>query len=180
TKVRALYEEKGYQAAISPDLGMKDGLLTFPIIVGKIQSEKVNGLHKTKKKVVLREMKQKPGQYYNVAQLRKDLTAILNTDLFEVGFTEPWLDNHHTSLSINLFDKTVYRFAQQIGSIGGPVGNEENIYFETHTGGQITLSRPIGSTVRGYIGARYDNIRVPTLALSTTDLGVLQNGPVAT
>ncbi len=255
-KIRNIYDEKGYQAFVDPDnVGMKDGILNIPIVVGKISNIKLTGLKKTRPFVVLREMQQKKGQYFNIAQIKRDLTAILNTDLFEnvepgfgyppppgnvelnlnitekrtgtvelavgygsqgivgragigeknflgkgqevnlswetggranrnsfeVGFTEPWLDRRHTSLSINLFDKTVYRFSQQIGSLTGISNNtDDNVYFETHTGGQITVSRPFLRVYRGFVGLRFDNIRVPTLtSLNDTDLAVLQNGPIA-
>src|SRR5439155_1579208 len=81
--IRQMYEDRGYQGFISDDLAIKDGILHFPIVVGKVTSVKLTGLHKTQQRVVLREMKQKTGEYYNLAQLKKDLTRILNTDLFE-------------------------------------------------------------------------------------------------
>jgi outer membrane protein insertion porin family len=101
---------------------------------------------------------------------------------FEIGFTEPWIDRRNTSVSVSLFDKVVYRFSQQIGSIGGSpledTGN--NVYFETHAGGQITVSRPFSEAYRGFVGVRYDNVRVPELPdLTDFDRTVLQNGPLS-
>jgi len=254
TKIRTAYEELGYQAFVSDGLVIENGILKVPIVVGVINSVKVTGLTKTRPSVVLRVMKQKPGEYYNVLRLRKDLTAILNTDLFEnvepsftfpaagkvdvtlnitekrtgtveagigygsrglvgraavaennllgrgqqasilweaggranrnsveLSFTEPWLDRRNTSLSVSLFDKTVYRFGQRIGSIGGGgFITDEDVYFETHAGGQVTLSRPFGEAFRGFVGFRYDNVKVPSLALDLTDARVLQNGPLST
>ncbi len=253
TTIRNMYEEKGYQAFVSEDLGMTNGILNIPIVVGKIHDVNVKGLKKTKKWVVTREMKQKTGAYYNVVELRKDLTRILNTDLFEnvepafsfpspgqvdvtlnvqekrtgtvelavgygsngvvgragigennflgrgqqinlqwetgglanrnsfeVDFTEPWLDKKNTSLSLSLFDKTVYRFAEAISSVTSTTSNTPNgVYYEVHQGGQLTLSRPFGTAYRAFVGFRYDDIRVPFVPLDVNSQAVLQNGPLS-
>jgi len=252
-RIQQHYETKGYQAFISEDLGLREGILHIPIIVGKIGKVVITGLRKTRQEVVLREMKQLPGTYYNIFELRKDLTRIYNTDLFEsvdptfnfpqpgtvdvnlniqekrtgqvavsvgysnrggiigraeigetnlfgrgqqvnflwetggfanrnsfeIGFTEPWLDRHRTSLSVSLFDRVVYRFARSLSSgVVSTVGTEDD-YFETHTGGQITVGRPLSETLRGFVGFRYDNVRVPALKLDVNDAALLQNGPLA-
>lgn len=253
SRIRQLYEARGYQAFVSEDLGLKDGILNIPIVVGTIGKVTITGLRKTRQEVVLREMKQLPGQYYSLLELRKDLTRIYNTDLFEsvdptfnfpspgtvditlniqekrtgqvavsigysnrggvigraevgetnlfgrgqqanllwetggfarrnsfeIGFTEPWLDKRRTSLSVSLFDRVVYRFARSLSSgFGNTIGNETD-YFETHTGGQVTVGRPLSETVRGFVGFRYDNVRVPALQLDLQDAVLLQNGPIA-
>src|ERR1041385_1633657 len=77
-RIKAYYEEKGYQAYVSEDLAIKDGILDIPIVVGKIGAIKLSGLHKTKPRVVLRELRSKPGDYYNINTLPADLTALLN------------------------------------------------------------------------------------------------------
>ena len=253
--IQAAYDAKGYQAFVSDALGITNGILDIPVIVGKISKLKINGMHKTKPWVVYREMKLKSGDYYNVIQLRKDLTSIFNTDLFdnvepafayptpgqveitlniqekrtgtmalglgyssrqklfvfadvgesnflgrgqqvnlhaetggianrnsfELGFTEPWLDRKHTSLTVDVFDKAVYRFGSSVSSItSGTVVGTNKDYYETHTGAKATLSRPFGENLRGYMGIRFDNVRVPALDLNANDAAILQNGPLAT
>ena len=253
-EIRQMYEDKGYQGFVSEELAMRNGILYVPIVVGKISELKISGLNKTKGFVVTREMKLKQGEYYNVEQLKKDLTRVLNTDLFEgvepafqfprpgevtinlnvqekrtgtveaaigygsrgligrigvgetnflgrgqqvnvlwetgglanrnsfeVHFTEPWLDKRHTSLSLSLFDKAVYRFTQRIGSFepGDPVGDSSDYYYETHRGGQITVSRPFSESYRGYVGFRHDNVSVPNLNLGEIDRRILQNGALS-
>jgi outer membrane protein insertion porin family len=110
--------------------------------------------------------------------LRWDTGGLANRNSFEVGFTEPWLDKRHTSLSVNLYDKTIYRFAQRVGSIGGTTGGNEGDYYEVRTGGQLTLSRPFRNTYRGFIGLRHDNVRVADIAVNEDDAIALQNGPL--
>lgn len=253
--IQQAYEKKGYQAVVNPDgLGITNGILDIPIIVGKVTKITIHGLKKTRPWVVLREMQLKQGSYYNVLQLRKDLTAIYNTGLFdsvepafaypapgsveitlniqekhtgslalglgyssqqqliyfadvgdtnflgtgeqvnlraqtggianqnsyELGFTQPWLDKKHTSLSVDLYDKAVYRFGTSIGSLtSSNLAGTSTDYYETHVGGQITLGRPLNSTMRGYLGVRYDNVSVPALDLDANDASILQNGPIA-
>lgn len=256
TNIQKLYSDKGYQAVVNSEgFGItNNGILDIPIVVGKIGTIKINGLHKTKQWVVLRELyDQKPGNYYNVNKLQRAYTRIFNTDLFsdiqpaifnsgvgvvnltlnmeekrtgqvglsvgyssrnnlvgraEVGennflgrgqsvglmweagglanrnsyqadFTEPWLDHKHTSLGLSAYDKVVYRFGSSISSQSGQLAGNGSDYFETHTGGQITLSRPFGDAYRGYLGFRYDSVRVPSLSLNLNDASVLQNGPLA-
>ncbi len=112
--------------------------------------------------------------------LRWDTGGIANRNSLEVGFTEPWLDSRHTSLSVNAYDKTVYRFGQGISSVGGIGGaGTTNDYFEVHTGAQFTVSRPLTDTTRAFVGLRYDNVKVSNVDLSTEDAIALQNGPLA-
>lgn len=253
--IQQYYEKKGYQAVVNPDgLGITNGILDIPIIVGKVTKITIHGLKKTRPWVVLREMQLKQGSYYNVQQLRKDLTAIYNTGLFnnvepafaypepgsveitlnlqekhtgslalglgyssqqqliyfadvgdtnflgtgeqvnlraqtggianqnsyELGFTQPWLDKKHTSMSVDVYDKAVYRFGTSIGSLtGSNLAGTSTDYYETHIGGQVTLGRPLNSTMRGYLGFRYDNVSVPALDLDANDAAILQNGPIA-
>ena len=253
SEIRQMYEDRGYQGFVSEDLSIKNGVLHVPIVVGKITELKLTGLRKTKGFVVTREMKQKQGEYYNVNQLKRDLTRVLNTDLFEnvepsftfprpgevglnlnmqekrtgtvelavgygsrgligragvgetnfmgrgqqanilwetgglanrnsfeVHFTEPWLDRRHTSLSVSLFDKAVYRFTQRIGSFDpGQQVTDSDYYYETHKGGQITVSRPFSETYRGFVGLRHDNVSVPNLNLGDIDRRILQNGALS-
>ncbi len=254
-RITDYYKTKGFQAAIAPEgFGVTNGILDVPVVVAKIRNIKLNGLKKTKPKVILRELYDtKQGDYYNLTKLQRAYTRVFNTDLFsdiqpailtptlgvvdltlnleekrtgtvsasvgyssrnhlvgrleigennlfglgqqislmweagglanrnslELDFTEPWLDKKHTTLSASIYDKVVYRFGNSIQSSGGlPTAGNNTDYYETHQGGQVTLSRPISNTFRLYTGLRYDNIRVPTVSLNIQDAAVLQNGPL--
>jgi outer membrane protein insertion porin family len=105
--------------------------------------------------------------------------GLANRNSGQIDFTEPWLDRRHTSLSVSVYDRVVYRFGSNISSSpGGPVAGSDTDYFETHQGGQITISRPFRETIRGYAGFRYDKVKVPSLSLNINDAAVLQNGPL--
>jgi outer membrane protein insertion porin family len=253
-RITRLYESKGYQAFVSDEVGISKGILDLPIVVGTVNSIKITGLKKTKTYVLTREMKLGKGAYYNVAQLRKDITRIYNTDLFEnvdqgigfpeagkvditinaqekrsgnvsfgfgynnrqklvgrseisennlfgtgqkvnllwigggpanrqsieLGFTEPWIDRRNTTLSVNIYDRTVYLFERGINSNTniGNIGNSTD-YYEVHRGGQITISRPFRESYRGWVGLRMDAVSVPALQLTPSDAVVLQNGTLA-
>jgi outer membrane protein insertion porin family len=250
--IQDFYASKGYMAIVSSDLAMPNGILEVPIVVAKVDEVKITGLHKTKQRVVTREMRLKKGEYYNSDTLRKDYYRIFNTDLFadispaivpkspglvditlnieekrsgnvavfigyssrnslvggaeivesnfmgkgqgvslrwdtgglanrnslEAGFSEPWLDNRHTSLSVSAYDKTVYRFAQSIYSTSGTSQSGDSDYYEVHTGAQATVSRPFGEAYRGSVGLRFDNVNLPVLNLNPTDAAALQRGPL--
>lgn len=250
--IQEYYSSKGYMAIVSSDLAMPDGILEVPIIVAKVDEVKITGLHKTKPRVVTREMRLKKGEYYNAEVFRKDYYRIFNTDLFadispaivpkspglvditlnveekrsgnvavfigyssrnslvggaeivennlmgrgqgvslrwdtgglanrnslEVGFTEPWLDSKHTSLSASVYDKTVYRFARSIYSTSGVSDGTGNDYYEVRTGAQATLSRPFGEAYRGSVGLRFDDVKLPALELNPNDAAALQKGPL--
>jgi len=109
--------------------------------------------------------------------LRWDTGGLANRNSFEVGFSEPWLDSKHTSLSVSAYDKTVYRFAQNISSIGTTVGDGSD-YYEVHTGAQATVSRPFGEAYRGSVGLRFDSVKLPSLTLNPDDAAALQKGPI--
>lgn len=98
---------------------------------------------------------------------------------WEVGFYEPWLDKHHTSLSVNVFNKVLYRFSS--GIFGTSTIADDKIYNERHKGGDLTLSRPITDTVRAFIGGRFENVDTdPSLLGVAGDLfKIAQKGKVA-
>ncbi|MCX6359599.1 MAG: BamA/TamA family outer membrane protein [Armatimonadetes bacterium] len=249
--IQAYYSDRKYQAVVG-DVSLKDGILEVPVIVAKVDKVRVTGLKKTMQHVVTREMKMKPGQYFNAEEFRKDYFRIISLDFFqdvsptiqtptpgtidinlnveekrtgnismfvgynsrnslvggaevaetnfrgngqsvglrwdtgglanrnslELNFMEPWMDSKHTSLSVSGYDKTVYRFARDLTSTTGGVVGSNSDYYEIHTGGQVTMSRPLSDTFRGSVGLRYDNVRVPKLDISAADAAALQNGPV--
>jgi len=71
----------------------------------------------------------------------------------EIGFYEPWLDKKHTSLSVNGFNRLLYRFSSGIFNT-----STFNNYNERHQGGDITLSRPLTDTTRVFVGGRFEHV----------------------
>lgn len=86
----------------------------------------------------------------------------------EIGFYEPWLDGKHTSLSINGFNRLLYRFSSGIFNT-----STFNNYNERHQGGDLTVSRPLTDTTRAFVSGRYEYVNTdPNLLKDTTTEGV--------
>ena len=79
------YNKRGYIAVIGQDesLDPKTGVLTIPIIVTRVSEIKLAKTHKTKRTVILREMKTKIGDYFNRKTWNDDLQRIFNLGLFD-------------------------------------------------------------------------------------------------
>ena len=102
---------------------------------------------------------------------------------FEVGYFEPYIDRHHTSASISVYNKVIYRFANNV--ITGPtIGSTSDLFNEIRRGGQLTLTRPLSDTHRAVFGIRDETIH---LNLSSQDVNnpslpefVRQEGRIST
>jgi len=86
----------------------------------------------------------------------------------EIGFYEPWIDGKHTSLSVNGFNRLLYRFSSGIFNT-----STFNNYNERHQGGDLTVSRPLTDTTRAFVSGRYEYVNTdPNLLKDTTTEGV--------
>ena len=83
--IMALYRDAGYIAYPTEDTGIdpQTGVLTIAILVHTVESVEISGNKKTKSYVFLREMKTKPGAYFNVKVLKDDIMKIYNLDILE-------------------------------------------------------------------------------------------------
>ncbi len=98
----------------------------------------------------------------------------------ELGFTEPYLDRHHTSLSVQLYDKTIYRFANSLTNTVNTTNGTttDTRYNEQRVGSTVGVSRPIGGNVRGTISLRGENVRTDPLDLTGVNASIIQDGPI--
>ncbi len=101
---------------------------------------------------------------------------------YEIGFTEPWIDKHNTSLSINVFNKLLYRFSS---SLFGTTTTDDQVknYNERRKGARVGLSRPLNDFTRAFVMLRGETVDTSTLDISRfapSDVNrfVAQNGPV--
>jgi outer membrane protein insertion porin family len=249
------YNKRGYIAVIGQDesLDAKTGVLTIPIIVTRVSEIKIAKTHKTRRSVILREMKTKIGDYFNRKTWNDDLQRIYNLNLFDdvvpredltvgqavltlslpekrsgninvgagyssqqriigraevsdsnfrgmgenlslllesggivnqssvvLSFVEPWIDNKHTALSVSVYDKTVYRFANSLvdaSAVNTTVGTDTR-YNEQRIGATVSVSRPLGKRYTGVLTARAETVHTDSLALGGIDASILQNGPI--
>jgi len=77
----------------------------------------------------------------------------------ELRFFEPWLTKDKTSMTIELYDKLVYRFSRDLVD---NQNNNQDRYFERRLGGQLSFGRPFKWPVT--VGLRFD-------AVDTRNLG---------
>ena len=83
TAILEKYKTDGYILAKISDLLSEDGVLTLKINEGTLEGYKVKGNKKTKEKVILREMRQKPGEVFNANLARRSIQRVNNLGFFE-------------------------------------------------------------------------------------------------
>ena len=82
--IQEKYRADGYILAKITDLNIaQDGTLTIKISEGTLEGYKVKGNKKTKEYVILREMRQKPGEPFNANQARRSMQRVYNLGFFE-------------------------------------------------------------------------------------------------
>jgi outer membrane protein insertion porin family len=106
---------------------------------------------------------------------------------FQLGFFKPWLDQHRTSMSINVYDKLVYRFANSLGTTVTPTpgptpgvtATGTNTYDERHKGGTLTFARPLSEPFTLSLTGRFDDVSTSTVT-NTPNTFPVQDGYVST
>ena len=93
--------------------------------------------------------------------LQWEIGGLAGRNSVEFGFFEPWLDRRHTSLSLNLYDKAVYRFSTDLFRSG--TADDDGRYFERRRGGAVTLGRPLSEATRLSLGFRFDDVSTENL-----------------
>ncbi len=82
--IQDLYHKDGYILMKISDMNIDpSGKLTLKINEGKLEGFAVKGNKKTKEKVILREMRQKPGEPFNSKLARRSIQRVYNLGFFE-------------------------------------------------------------------------------------------------
>jgi len=98
-----------------------------------------------------------------------------NGNSIELLFTEPYLDKHHTSLSLALYNKLVYRFTSNF--FGGTVDpNLEERYDERRRGITLTVGRPYGDFFNAILGFRTEDVNTNRVATDQSGGFIRQDG----
>jgi outer membrane protein insertion porin family len=108
--------------------------------------------------------------------------SITGKSSVSLGFTEPYLDRHHTSLSVQVYDKVIYRFANSLTSNGivNPNGTTTNsdIYNEQRIGTTLTVGKPLNNNTRASASIRAESVRTDPLNLTGINATIIQDGPI--
>ncbi len=113
--------------------------------------------------------------------LRGETGGVAGRSSIELGFNEPYLDRKRTALNVQLYDKVVYRFSNDLSSSFGVAGNTigtDRRYNEQRIGTTIQVSRPFKDIYRAALSVRAENVITDRLALPIQDVGIIQNGPI--
>ncbi len=98
----------------------------------------------------------------------------------ELGFFEPYLDKHHTSLDVDLYNKAVYRFNSSGLTSNSSALNSGNTsaYVENHRGGTLGVNRPLGDFLTVGVTGRTETVSTNDFNNSAADQYIRQKGNV--
>jgi len=105
-----------------------------------------------------------------------------NRSSYELGYYQPYLDKRHTSLSVSVFNKVIYRFANAVVTSPGFV-TDSDLFNEVRKGTMLTLARPLSDFDTALVSIRTEkwDLRLPENQPVPADLlFARQNGSVGT
>ena len=125
TALQEQYRRDGYILAKITDMNIdKDGILTLKINEGILEGYKVKGNTKTKERVILREMRQKPGEPFNSKLARRSMQRVYNLGFFEdVNIKmNPGVDPNAVVMELDVTEKRTGSFG-----IGAGYSSEDGV-----------------------------------------------------
>jgi outer membrane protein insertion porin family len=171
-----LFEQVGPFEETPTDIGKVD--ITIPVVEKRSGQVSVGVGYSSRSKLVGRaELAEN-----NFRGMGERVSVMWEVDGVDTGnsvdlsFFEPYIDKHHTSLDLDVFDRAVYRFSSD--TFAGTVGNN-NIYIEQHKGAALGLHRPLSDTLSAGLSLRTETISVNNVQLPPQDLFIRQQGPVS-
>lgn len=99
-----------------------------------------------------------------------------STNSYDLGFVEPWIDKNHTSLSVNVFNKLLYRFASSFPGQTGKIDGQT--YNERRKGASLGLSRPLTDFTRAYFTLRGETVDTSDIPSTQASRNIAENGPI--
>jgi outer membrane protein insertion porin family len=88
-RIQSLYQRHGYLCNVPSAAVDRYGVLTFIINEMRIEGFVIEGLRRTRKWIVERQIKLQPGQLYRDSLIREQVTRLRNLGLFEEVRIEP-------------------------------------------------------------------------------------------
>jgi outer membrane protein insertion porin family len=80
----------------------KTGNLVITLVEGQVEEVRITGNRKTKRYVVLREMRTRPGGILNADRLRRDLDRLVNLEIFEDVSAQPTVGTAPGKVIVNI------------------------------------------------------------------------------
>lgn len=166
-----LEDVKPYQITPGADMGMVR--ITIPVVEKKTGLVSVGFGYSSRQRLVgqarLAETNFRGrAQGLNLLWQQGTSEAVGGSASEEIGFYEPWIDKRHTSLSVNGFNKILYRFNS---GLLNNVSSAQN-YNERHRGGDVTLSRPLTERTRVFVSGRYEDVTTDKSLLTLLGTGL--------
>jgi outer membrane protein insertion porin family len=174
-----LFEDISYRAEIGSDLSKV--ILTVNVVERRTGLFSIGAAYNNRQQLVgFLEMYETNfrgmGQTLGV---RLERGGPANANNYEINFAEPWLDRRNTSLTLSIFDKTLYRFSRGLFTADpGTIGSDDR-YDERRRGGIVTISRPLSDTTRAYLGLRTESVRTNNPSVLPTEVFIKQDGTVS-
>lgn len=96
----------------------------------------------------------------------------------DLDYTNPWIDNRDTALSMSVYSRLIYRFTgNTFGSNDTPT-DDDTRYYERRTGTTIGLSRPFGNDLSAFVSGRFESINTRDLNTTEDEGFIQQDGDV--
>lgn len=125
TAIQEQYRRDGYILAKITDMNIdKNGVLSLKVNEGILEGYKVKGNTKTKESVILREMRQKPGEPFNSKLARRSMQRVYNLGFFEdVNIKmNPGVDPNAVVMELDVTEKRTGSFG-----IGAGYSSEDGV-----------------------------------------------------
>lgn len=123
--IQEQYRRDGYILAKITDMNIdKNGILTLKVNEGILEGYKVKGNTKTKERVILREMRQKPSEPFNSKLARRSMQRVYNLGFFEdVNIKmNPGVDPNAVVMELDVTEKRTGSFG-----IGAGYSSEDGV-----------------------------------------------------
>lgn len=108
---------------------------------------------------------------FNYTQATLGLGGSISAD-----YTNPFIDRKDTTLRVSLYDRVIFRFANNIG-LGNNQSPINDQYAERRTGGSIATTRPVSLKKSVGFSARFERVGVPNFNLQNVNF-IQQSGEV--
>lgn len=100
-----------------------------------------------------------------------ELSSDLRRHSVALDYRNPWLDPHRTGLDLQLYDKSLTRFADSLSG-------SSSAYLQQRTGGSAALSRPLARTLRMELNFRGEQTVTDPAGVALTNASIVQDGPL--